>query len=56
MQEWYILGVGKAALFREVPSVQGCPYRRVPLYYCDVHTYCSIDTELTRRVPRLIID
>ena len=43
MQEWYILGVGKAALFREVPSVQWCPYRRVPLYYCDVCTY-SIDT------------
>ena len=29
MQEWYILGVGKGALFREVSSVQGCPYRGV---------------------------
>ena len=27
MQEWYILGVGKGALFREVSSVQECPHR-----------------------------
>ena len=27
MQEWYILGVGKGVLFREVSSVQEChPY------------------------------
>ena len=31
MQEGYILGEGKGVLFREVSSVQGCPYRRVPL-------------------------
>ena len=27
MQEWYILGVGKGVLFREVSSVQECPHR-----------------------------
>ena len=27
MQEWYILGVGKGVLFREVSSVQRCPYK-----------------------------
>ena len=32
MQEWYILGVGNGILFREVSSVQQCPYRVVPLY------------------------
>ena len=34
MQEWYILGVGKGVLFREVSSVQECPHREreVPLY------------------------
>ena len=32
MQEWYILGVGNGVLFREVSSVQQCPYRVVPLY------------------------
>ena len=26
-----VLGVGKGVLFREVSSVQGCPYRGVPL-------------------------
>ena len=26
-REWYILGVGKGVLFREVSSVQECPYR-----------------------------
>ena len=34
-QEWYILGVGKGVLFREVSSIQGCPHRGVPLY---IHT------------------
>ena len=48
MQEWYIylgvvyiLGLGKAVLFREMSSVQGCPYRGVPLYMfiiCTVYT------------------
>ena len=34
MQEWYILGVGKGVLFREVSSVQVCPHREreVPLH------------------------
>ena len=27
-----VVGVGKGVLFREVSSVQGCPYRGVPLY------------------------
>ena len=27
-----VLGVGKGVLFREVSSVQECPYREVPLY------------------------
>ena len=27
MQEWYILGVGKGVLFREMSSVQECPHR-----------------------------
>ena len=27
-----VLGVGKGVLFREVSSVQGCPYRGVQLY------------------------
>ena len=27
MQEWYILGVGKGVLFREVSSVQECLHR-----------------------------
>ena len=26
-----VVGVGKGVLFREVSSVQGCPYRGVPL-------------------------
>ena len=25
-----VFGVGKGVLFREVPSVQRCPYREVP--------------------------
>ena len=29
MQEWYILGVGKGVLFREVSSVQRCPLYRM---------------------------
>ena len=32
MQEWYILGATKGVLFRDVSSVQGCPYRSVPHY------------------------
>ena len=32
MQEWYILGATKSVPFREVSSIQGCPYRGVPLY------------------------
>ena len=32
MQDWYILGVGKGVLFREVSSIQGCPHRGVQLY------------------------
>ena len=32
MQEWYsVLGVGKGVPFREMLSVQGCPYRVFPL-------------------------
>ena len=27
MQEWYVVGVGKGVLFREVSSIKGCPYR-----------------------------
>ena len=27
LKEWYILGVGKGVLFREVSSVQECPHR-----------------------------
>ena len=27
-----VLGVGKSVPFREVSSIQGCPYRGVPLY------------------------
>ena len=27
MQECMVVGVGKGVLFREVSSVQGCPYR-----------------------------
>ena len=27
-----VVGVGKGVLYREVSSVQGCPYRGVPLY------------------------
>ena len=27
-----VVGVGKGVLFREVSSVQRCPYREVPLY------------------------
>ena len=29
-----VVGVGKGVLFREVSSVQRCPYREVPLYMC----------------------
>ena len=33
MQErLYVLGVGKGVLFREVSSVQRCPFGEVPLY------------------------
>ena len=32
MQEWYLGWDGRSVLFREVSSVQGYPYRRVPLY------------------------
>ena len=28
-----ILGATKSVPFREVSSIQGCPYRGVPLYY-----------------------
>ena len=27
LKEWYILGVGRGVLFREVSSVQECPHR-----------------------------
>ena len=27
LQEWYVVGVGKGVLFREVSSIKGCPYR-----------------------------
>ena len=27
-----LLGMGNGVLFREVSSVEGCPYRGVPLY------------------------
>ena len=27
-----VVGMGKGVLFREVSSVQRCPYREVPLY------------------------
>ena len=42
MQEWYILGVGKGVLFREVSSVQECPHRERFHYikYTDVPLYC----------------
>ena len=36
-REWYILGVGKGVLFREVSSVQECPYRERG--YSDENTY-----------------
>ena len=41
MQEWYILGVGKGVLFREVSSVQECPHREreVPLYMLLTHPF-----------------
>ena len=41
MQEWYIVGVGKGVLFREVSSVQGCPSIGVPLYI-----HCSMQIRL----------
>ena len=28
-----VLGATKSVPFREVSSIQGCPYRGVPLYY-----------------------
>ena len=31
MQEWYILGVGKGVLFREVSSVQECLHLHMKL-------------------------
>ena len=36
-----VLGVGKGVLFREVSSVQGCPYRNVPLY-CLLSAFCVL--------------
>ena len=58
MQEWYILGVGKGVLFREVSSVQECPHREreVPLLLCclphtPIHTLHSSnksETDLPR--------
>ena len=32
MQARVLLGVGEGVLFREVSSVQRCPYGEVPLY------------------------
>ena len=29
-----VLGATKSVPFREVSSIQGCPYRGVPLYWC----------------------
>ena len=38
MQEWYILGVGKGVLFREVSSVQGLyTYVLIEGFHC---VYC----------------
>ena len=34
MQEWYILGVEKAVLFREVSSVQECPHTE--RFHCSI--------------------
>ena len=31
-----VLGATKSVPFREVSSIQGCPYRGVPLYRCMV--------------------
>ena len=33
----HVLGLGKGVLFREVSSVQGCPYRGVPLNLLSKH-------------------
>ena len=38
-QEWYILGVGKGVLFREVSSVQECPYKNDVLLVCVLQVY-----------------
>ena len=37
MQEWYILGVGKGVLFREVSSGQGCPHRERNSTVCKIN-------------------
>ena len=46
MQEWYILGVGKGVLFREVSSVQECPHRErgSTVLLCTLHAfpYCPL--------------
>ena len=51
MQEWYILGVG-CGVFGEVSSVQGCPYRGVPMKFGRAQRYrCT--SILVPRLPLL---
>ena len=42
LKEWYILGVGKSVLFREVSSVQECPCRGVPVYVQNEQFYSGL--------------
>ena len=37
-----ILGATKSVPFREVSSIQGCPYRGVPLYYAGADAIVSV--------------
>ena len=45
-----VLGASKSVPFRAVSSIQGCPYRGVPLYVSITHTayilLCCVDTHV----------
>ena len=41
MQEWYILGVGKGVLFREVSSAHECPYNHCMCLILSLLSLCS---------------
>ena len=50
-----VVGVGKGVLFREVSSVQRCPYREVPLYILSWQQFTKQKTTVHLKTPLMCI-